>query len=87
MHRLRAVPEHFAGPGQVALVRTTEGRERPIVRGELDHATLELINDVCPGVRVDGADLGRVPAGAAVDRIWGPAARLAITHATDPSNT
>jgi coenzyme F420 hydrogenase subunit beta len=76
--------QSLAGPDRVALVRTTEGRERPIVRRELDHATLELINDVCPGVRVDGADLGRVPAGAAVDRIWGPAARLAITHATDP---
>ena len=66
------------------MIETTEGRERPIALAELDPATLELINDVCPGVRVDSADLSRVPAGAAVDRIWGPAARRVIAYASDP---
>lgn len=65
------------------MIETTEGRERPVVREPLDPATLELINYVCPGVRVDGADLSRVPAGAPVDRLWGPAARLVIGYAAD----
>ena len=40
---------------------------------------------VCPGVRVDSADPRLVPAGATeIDRLWGPAARLVIAHATDP---
>ncbi len=76
--------QSLAGADRVAMVETTEGRERPIALAELDRATLELINDVCPGVRVDSADLGRVPAGAAVDRVWGPAARLVIAYAADP---
>jgi coenzyme F420 hydrogenase subunit beta len=76
--------QSLAGADRVALIETTEGRERPVVRGELDRATLELINDVCPGVRVDAADPRRVPAGTPVDRIWGPAPRLVIGYAADP---
>jgi coenzyme F420 hydrogenase subunit beta len=76
--------QSLAGPERVTMIETTEGRERPIVREELDHATLELINDVCPGVRVDSADPRRVPSGVAVDPIWGPAARLVIAYAADP---
>jgi coenzyme F420 hydrogenase subunit beta len=76
--------QSLAGADRVALIETTEGRERPVVRRELDRATLELINDVCPGVRVDAADRARVPAGTPVDRIWGPAARLVIGYAADP---
>src|SRR5215467_11860191 len=71
----------IAGPERVAMIETTEGRERPVVRETLDRATLDKINDVCPGVSVDAADLTRVPAGTPVDRIWGPAARLVIGHA------
>ena len=76
--------QSLAGADRVALIETTEGRERPVVRRELDRATLELINDVCPGVRVDAADRRRVPAGTPVDRVWGPAARLVIGYAADP---
>ncbi len=45
--------QSLAGPDRVAMIETTEGRERPVALAELDRATLELINDVCPGVRVD----------------------------------
>src|SRR3984885_5188143 len=72
--------QSLAGADRVALIETSAGRERPVVRRELDRATLELINDVCPGVRVDAADRARLPAGTPVDRIWGPAARLVIGY-------
>ena len=76
--------QSLAGADRVTMIETTEGRERPVARAPLDRATLQLINDVCPGVRVDAADPGRVPAGSASDRVWGPAARLVIGHASDP---
>jgi coenzyme F420 hydrogenase subunit beta len=58
----------------------------------LDEATVQRINAICPGTRVAGAaDMG-VGAGAGEallhgmqDLVWGPAQRLAIGYARDPT--
>jgi coenzyme F420 hydrogenase subunit beta len=41
----------IAGPDQVELVMTPEGRERPVARRELGEPVLAKINAVCPGTR------------------------------------
>lgn len=73
----------IAGPDRLEIAMTREGRERPFVRTPLDAATLERINAVCPGMHVDGADVGTQSTGAETDLIWGPAEHLAIGYASD----
>lgn len=75
----------LAGPGRVELVMTETGCERPIARAPLDEETLRLVNAVCPGTRIEGAEPARAPAGAETDLVWGPWVRMAIGHASDPA--
>lgn len=91
----------MAEAGKIRMVLTPEGRERPVARDGLDAATLERINAICPGTRVEGArtedaHAGDARAAAAAagagggsttthDLIWGPAERLAIGYAADPA--
>ena len=75
----------LAGPRRIRLVLTPEGRERPLVTAPLDGPTLEAINLVCPGTRVEGAQPGTLSEQTRVDPIWGPAVRLAIGYASDPT--
>jgi len=44
-----------AGADRIQIVLTPEGRERPVARRPLDESTLERINAICPGTRVEGA--------------------------------
>jgi coenzyme F420 hydrogenase subunit beta len=74
----------IAGPDRLEIAMTPEGRERPRVRAPLDAAILARINAVCPGTHVDGAVAGAQSEDAAIDLIWGPAERLAISHASNP---
>ena len=74
----------IAGPDKIAIVLTAEGRERPVARAELDAATLERINAVCPGTRVEGAAPGKQSPASMHDVVWGSAERLAIGYAGDP---
>jgi coenzyme F420 hydrogenase subunit beta len=74
----------IAGPDRLEVAMTREGRERPFVRTPLDAATLERINAVCPGTRVDGAVAGTLSSDVETDLIWGPAEHLAIGYASDP---
>jgi coenzyme F420 hydrogenase subunit beta len=79
-----------AGADQIQIVLTPEGRERPVARQPLDEPTLERINAICPGTRVEGAahveGAAIEPAGsrATLDLVWGPAEHLAIGYAGDP---
>jgi len=79
-----------AGADQIQIVLTPEGRERPVARQPLDGATLERINAICPGTRVEGAERVEGPAietsssRALHDLVWGPAEHLAIGFAGDP---
>src|SRR6202789_4399707 len=88
-----------AGAERIRIVLTPEGRERPVARGRLDAATLERINAICPGTRVEGARpegestpaeqatpaaQGTPATHAAHDVVWGRAEHLAIGYARDP---
>jgi coenzyme F420 hydrogenase subunit beta len=75
----------IAGPDQVELVMTPEGRERPVARRELGEPVLAKINAVCPGTRIDGPDPAVQSDDAGSDTIWGSAARLSIGYASDPA--
>ena len=44
----------IAAADEIQIVLTPEGRERPVARRALDAATLERINAICPGTRVEG---------------------------------
>jgi coenzyme F420 hydrogenase subunit beta len=74
-----------AGADKVDFVLTPEGRERPVARAALGKATLERINAICPGTRVEGAWPEAQSAGARHDVVWGPAEHLAIGYAGDPA--
>ena len=65
-----------AGADRIQIVLTPEGRERPVARRPLDESTLERINAICPGTRVEGA--GRVETAA---RVEGAAHVEATAHA------
>jgi coenzyme F420 hydrogenase subunit beta len=66
------------------MVLTREGRERPIACHDLDTATLERINAICPGTRVGGARPEPPSAEAKHDLVWGLAEQLAVGYAGDP---
>jgi coenzyme F420 hydrogenase subunit beta len=73
-----------AGAERIQIVLTPEGRDRPLAVRALDTATLERINQVCPGTRVEGARPGDQSAEAARDTVWGSAERLAVGYAGEP---
>lgn len=75
----------IAGPQQIDLVMTPEGRERPVARHELNQATLARINAVCPGTRIGGADPRASSETAQTHTVWGSAESLSIGYAGDPS--
>ena len=75
----------IAEPDAITLVLTSEGRERPVVRTPLPPPTLDLINAICPGTRIDGAQPETRTATALLDPVWGPAEALAIGYAADPA--
>lgn len=74
----------IAGADRVRIVDTEAGRERPQALVPIDRETLGRINAVCPGTRVEGADVSTLPSDAETDAMWGPASRLSIAHAGDP---
>jgi coenzyme F420 hydrogenase subunit beta len=74
-----------AGADRIQIVLTPEGRERPVARAALDMQTLELINAVCPGTRVEGAAAGAAASRVPADVVWGSAQELAIGYAGDPA--
>jgi coenzyme F420 hydrogenase subunit beta len=76
--------QSVVGADRLAMQMTPEGRLRPLQNGAINDASLEAINTVCPGIHVVGADQERLLPNTPTDLIWGPAARLAIGHASDP---
>jgi coenzyme F420 hydrogenase subunit beta len=71
-------------PGAIRMEMNADGAEIPAVDGALTDRELRLVNQVCPGVRIEG----RLPAfespAARWDTIWGPAIFMAKGHAADP---
>jgi coenzyme F420 hydrogenase subunit beta len=76
--------ESLAGAGRVTFVATADGRERPLAPAPLDSRTVQTINAVCPGTRIEGADPPRLAPGTRIDPAWGPIGRLVRGHAADP---
>ncbi|HEX3849181.1 MAG TPA: Coenzyme F420 hydrogenase/dehydrogenase, beta subunit C-terminal domain [Steroidobacteraceae bacterium] len=74
----------LAGRDSLDWVMTPEGRERPIERRPLEAATLERINQVCPGTHVPGTGAQDRSERAGRDTVWGSAEHLAIAVARDP---
>jgi coenzyme F420 hydrogenase subunit beta len=74
-----------AGADKIEIVLTPEGRERPVARAVLDAPTIERINAICPGTRVEGAAPGACGSGAMYDVVWGSALTLAVGFASDPN--
>lgn len=75
----------LAGPGAVEMIMTPEGRERPVARQALDKSTLIQINAVCPGTRIAGPPQAQISEAALTDPVWGPAERLVLGCAGDPT--
>ena len=71
----------LVGSHRLKLVMTPEGRERPVQIGELTEGENVLINAVCPGLRIDGADPDDAPPNTEIDLIWGPASEIVVGHA------
>ena len=76
--------QSVAGPDRVTVTRTSSGYEHPVVVGDLDHATVDTIYDVCPGTRVDGLPERLMAGDTKVDNVWGPWRRIVRAWAADP---
>ena len=76
--------ESLAGPDTLRMALDAQGRERPVVVGALDHATVDAICDTCPGVHVEGLPEGLIDADTRIDDVWGPWRRIVRAWAADP---
>ena len=75
--------ESVAGPSRVKMRVVRNGFERPVVTGELDHATVDRIIDVCPGTRVEGLPQALVEGDSRHDDVWGVWREIAYAWAGD----
>ncbi len=74
-----------AGPQRVAVTKSSSGYLHPTVVGPLDHATVDVIYDVCPGTRVDGLPEHLVDDDTKIDNVWGPWRRIVRAWAAEPA--
>ena len=95
IERLYAIPEQglcigcglcesVAGRDRVAVVKTREGDLRPVATGALDHATVDRIYEVCPGICVEGMPQRLMDDETKMDNVWGPWRRIVRAWASDP---
>ncbi|TPI27313.1 coenzyme F420 hydrogenase [Mesorhizobium sp. B3-1-6] len=75
----------IAVPGDVEMVMTPEGRERPVALQELDKSTLTKINAVCPGTRIAGPPPAQMDDATLADTVWGSVERLVLGSAGNPT--
>ncbi len=71
-------------PGAIRMELSPEGAEIPVIDHDLTDGELRLVNEVCPGLRVDGRRPERESSAARWDTIWGPAIAMAKGYAADP---
>ena len=71
-------------PDSITVRKATTGFEVPVVTGELDHATVDLVYDVCPGTRIEGLPDRLVEPDTAIDPVWGPYRRIVRAWAGNP---
>jgi len=71
-------------PESITVRKASTGFEVPVVIGDLDHATVDTVYDVCPGTRIEGLPDHLVEADTVIDPIWGPYRRIVRAWAGDP---
>lgn len=76
--------ETIAGADRVQVRTVTNGNERPVITGDLDHATVDRIYAACPGTRLDGLPPDLIDAATRHDLVWGPYQRMIRASAADP---
>jgi len=74
--------QSIAGADRVRLRMDREQGERPVVLEALDAATLNTINDACPGIHCEGIQ-GELAPEVEINILWGPTIWMATGHATD----
>ncbi len=70
-------------PEAITMGMNDEGAILPVLRRPLTDHELDFVNDVCPGIGVEGRS-ETASAGARHDTIWGPALLMAKGYAADP---
>ena len=71
-------------PDAIRMEMSPAGAELPRLQRRLTDRELGLVNQVCPGVRVEGRRSETESPAARWDTIWGPAIAMAKGHAADP---
>src|SRR5215469_10470076 len=71
-------------PDAVDMEMSPEGAELPVLRRPLTDRELLLINQACPGIRVEGRRAETESSAARWDTVWGPAIAMARGYAGDP---
>ncbi|HKX10759.1 MAG TPA: Coenzyme F420 hydrogenase/dehydrogenase, beta subunit C-terminal domain [Stellaceae bacterium] len=71
-------------PDAIRIEMSPQGAEIPKVQTPLTEAELALVNQICPGLHVEGRRRDEMPATARWDTIWGPALAMAKGYAADP---
>ena len=77
--------QSVAGKDAVRVTKTVSGYLHPLVEGELDHATVDRIYQVCPGTRIEGLPAALIEADTRHDNVWGPWRRILRAWAGDPA--
>jgi coenzyme F420 hydrogenase subunit beta len=73
------------GSDRLHLVTTPEGRERPMPIDSLSELENAVVNAICPGLQIHGAVEDELPQDTETDLIWGPASKIFIGYAADPT--
>ncbi len=77
--------QSVAGKDAVRVTKTVSGYLHPVVEGELEHATVDRIYQVCPGTRIEGLPSELIEADTRHDNVWGPWRRIVRAWAGDPA--
>ncbi|MEM7224936.1 MAG: Coenzyme F420 hydrogenase/dehydrogenase, beta subunit C-terminal domain [Pseudomonadota bacterium] len=76
--------QSLAGPERIAMAKTPEGNQRPVVTGDLDRELVDKIYAVCPGTVIEGLPEALVDEATQSDPVWGPLRRIVRAWAADP---
>jgi coenzyme F420 hydrogenase subunit beta len=71
-------------PDAIRMSMSPEGAELPVLQRPLTDRELGLVNQACPGIRVEGQRPETESSAARWDTIWGPAIAMAKGYAADP---
>ncbi len=76
--------QSIAGSDRVLVNQVLSGYLCPVVQGELDHETVDMIYDMCPGTRFNGLPQDLIDENTLHDLYWGPYRLSVLAHASDP---